>query len=94
MFSKKYWFIKRANMRIFMFKYFYSWQNALKFIFALIWGPIFLVFVAFPQIFFEWLHNFIEDNIPRFIKVDDNPKWLKMSNAQRREFMLTFKDWK
>ena len=80
-------------MRIVKYKYFFSWQNTLRFILAFIWVPLLLLFVTFPAWFFEKLQEFIGDNMPYCLKVDDNPEWAKMDNIQRRDFVNTLKDW-
>ena len=92
-FTKKYWLIKRANLRIIKYKYFYSWQNTLRFLFGIIWGITFLITISFPAMIFEWLNDKLTDNIPQWLKVDENPAWWKMTNSQKREFLQSFKDW-
>ena len=92
-FTKKYWLIKRANLRMIKYQYFYSWQNTLRFLFAITWGIIFLTTISFPAMFFEWLKDKLTDNIPQWLKVDENPEWQKMNNAQRRNYMNSYKDW-
>lgn len=92
-FTKKYWLIKRANLRLIKYQYFYSWQNALRLLFAIVWAVIFLAIISFPAMIFEWLKDTITDNIPQWMKVDENPEWQKMNNAQRCNHMNSYKDW-
>ena len=92
-FTKKYWLIKRANLRIFKYKYFYSWQSTLRFLFAFAWGTIFMLMISIPAMIFEWLKDTITDNIPQWMKIDENPAWWKMTSSQKREFLQSFKDW-
>ena len=92
-FTKKYWLIKRANLRMFKYKYFYSWQSTLRFLFAIIWASVFLVTIGILAMFFEWLKDTIADNIPQWAKVDENPAWWKMTDLQKRKFLLSLKDW-
>ncbi len=94
LFTKKYWLIKRANLRVIKFQYFYSWQNILKMIFNFTFLlPILFVFVIIPQWFFDNLKEFISDNMPKCILIDENPEYAKMNNQQWREYMLSLKDW-
>ena len=95
MFSKKFWQIKRANLQIVKFKYFYSWQNVLKLVIAFgLVLPLCIVFVIIPKWFFEKLDNLIRDNMPSLLKVDENPEWIKLNTMQKRnEFMMQFKTW-
>ncbi len=93
-FTAKYWKIKRANWRIIKFRYFYSWQNIVKMFFAFVFVmPIFFTFVSFPKWVFNWLEEFIGDNMPGFLKFDENPEWVRKYSSQRRDFMLSLKDW-
>jgi hypothetical protein len=93
-FIKKYWQIKYANWQITKFQYFYSWQNILKMAFAFCFLlPLLFVFVLIPQWFFDKLKDIVTDNMPRFLKVDENPEYLKMDNQQMRDFMMKFKTW-
>jgi len=94
LFTKKYWLITRANLRVTKFKYFYSWQNILKMIIAFGFVlPVFFVFVVFPKWVFDTLNDIITDNMPGFLKIDDNPEYTKMNNQQWRDYMLSLKDW-
>ena len=93
LFTKKFWLIKRANLRMIKYQYFYSWQNGLRLIFAVICGAIFLTLIALPAIIFEWLNDTITAIIPQWMKVDENPEWQKMNHIQRREHMQSLKDW-
>ena len=92
-FTKKYWLIKRANLRLIKYQYFYSWQNALRLLFGIVWAFIFLAIIGFPAMIFKWLEDTITDNIPQWMKVDENPEWQKMKHIQKRDFMLSLKDW-
>ena len=93
-FTKKFWQIKRANWQIVKFKYFYSWQNVLKFFFGVfVIMPLVWVFVVIPNWFFNMLEEFVTENMP--IKIEENPEWVKMKfNGQTRDFMMQFKTWK
>lgn len=95
-FTKKFWQIRYANWQITKFQYFYSWQNVLKLIIAFgVILPFCVVFVMIPSWFFEKLNDAIRDNMPSFLKVDENPEYLKMrAKGELREFMLKFQTWK
>ncbi len=94
-FTKKFWQIRYANWQITKFKYFYCWQNALKFVFAVAFVlPLCLVFVTIPNWFFEKLNDMVQDKMPSFLMIDENPEYLKMKRAgELREFMLKFQTW-
>lgn len=93
-FTAKYWKIKRANWRITKFRFFYSWQNILKMIISLGFIlPVLFVFVIIPQWFFDKLKEFITDNMPGFLKIDENPAYTKMNNVELRNWFNSLKDW-
>jgi hypothetical protein len=93
-FTKKYWLIVRANWRITKFQYFYSWKNTLKLIFAFtVVLPTLFVFVVVPKWIIDKIDDLVQDNMPSFLMVDENPEWYNMSSYQRKEFMLKLKDW-
>ena len=37
--------------------------------------------------------DIITDNMPRFLKIDDNPEYDKMNSQQQRDYELSLKDW-
>jgi len=93
-FNKKFWKIKRAQFRVYKFQYFYSWQNVLRAIFALVFMPIFTVFITIPKWILDKLENFISDNMPHWLKISENPEWIKHTWQDRKEFLDSLKDWK
>ena len=55
--------------------------------------PLLFVFVIVPQWFFDKLKETITDNMPEFLKINENPEWTKQNNQQRRDFIMKFKTW-
>lgn len=94
-FTKKFWQITKAKLRIIKFRFFYSASNTLKVIIIFfIVLPIVLLLIYLPLWFFEFIANTYQSNIPDFIKMEENPEWVKMDLQKRRKFVELINTWK